>query len=211
LKLFNAHTHQLKNNETAVFQLDIAAEFPIDSFFSAGIHPEKALSWHDNLKAQLLDFASHKQCLAIGEIGLDSRFDLTNQQEIYAEQLKIAATLKKPVILHCVNTWYKCMSLHKQIAPDTFLIYHGFSKPTLVTEVLKYEKSIISIGAAILTNSMLRNCIDLIPIDRLLLETDNSECDINTIYHEIAQLKSLPLSTFEKEITKNAKRIFNYE
>lgn len=211
MKLFNAHTHQLKNNETTVFQLDITAEIPIDSFFSVGFHPEKALSWHDDLKAQLLELASHKQCLAIGEIGLDSRFDLTNQQEIYAEQLKIAASLKKPVILHCVNTWYKCMSLHKQIAPDTLLIYHGFSKPSLVAEVLKYEQSIISIGAAILTNSNLRNCIDLIPIDRLLLETDNSQSELNTIYHEIAQLKSLPLSTLENELTKNAKRIFNYE
>jgi Tat protein secretion system quality control protein TatD with DNase activity len=103
------------------------------------------------------------------------------------------------------------MSLHKQIAPDTLLIYHGFSKPSLVAEVLKYEQSIISIGAAILTNSKLRNCIDLIPIDRLLLETDNSQSELNTIYHEIAQLKSLPLSTLENELTKNAKRIFNYE
>lgn len=209
MKLFNAHSHQLKNNETAVFQLDIAAELPIDSFFSVGIHPEKAFRWNNDLKAKLHELASHKQCLAIGEIGLDSRFDLTNQQEIYAEQLKMAATLKKPVILHCVNTWYKCMSLHKQIAPDTLLIYHGFSKPSLIAEVLKYEKSIISIGAAILTNSKLRNCIALIPIDRLLLETDNSQSDLNSIYHEIAQIKSLPLSTLEKEIIKNAKRIFN--
>lgn len=208
MKLFNAHTHQLKNNETAVFQFDIANEIPVDTFFSVGIHPEMASSWDIDFIVQLQGFAALKQCKAIGEIGLDSRFDDSFQEKIYVEQLKIAATFKKPVILHCVNEWYKCMSLHKLVAPDTFLIYHGFSKPSLVMEVLKYEQSIISIGAAILTNSKLKNCVAQIPINRLLLETDNGQCDINTIYHEIAQLKSLPLSFLEKEITKNAKRIF---
>ncbi len=208
MKLFNAHTHQLKNNETAVFQFDIAAELPIDSFFSVGIHPEKALSWNNDLKTQLQELASDKQCLAIGEIGLDSRFDLTNQQEIYAEQLKIAATLKKPVILHCVNTWYKCMSLHKQIAPDTLLIYHGFSKPTIIRDVLAYEQSIISIGAHILNNELLKKVVVAIPINRLLIETDDSACDLISIYHEIAQLKSIPLPDFVTAIAQNAKHIF---
>lgn len=208
LKHFNAHTHFLKSNETAVFQIDISTDLSINTSFSVGIHPEKAASWNSKTIEKIQKYAEHKNCCAIGEIGLDARFDETNQEELYLEQLKIAASLHKPVILHCVNSWYKCMSLHKKHAPDTFLIYHGFSKASLVSEVLKYDQSIISIGTAIFTNSKLRNCINLIPINRLLLETDNNQCDIITIYNEIAQLKSLPLSIVEKEITTNAKRIF---
>lgn len=208
LKPFNAHAHQLKNNEIAVVQLNATDAIPVGVTFSVGIHPKDATNWNRQLKDDLAKRAAQTACKAIGEIGLDNRYPPVMQEQVFVEQLKIAATLNKPVLLHCVNEWYKCKALHYLHAPNSFLIYHGFTKPKLINEVLAYEKSILSIGAQVFTNEQLKKVVATIPINRLLIETDDSECDLFSIYHEIAQLKSIPLPTLIAEIATNATQIF---
>lgn len=208
MKLFNAHTHQLKNNEIAVVQLNTTDVIPVGITFSVGIHPKDATSWNTQLKEDLMKRAAQTRCRAIGEIGLDNRYPPDMQEQVFVEQLKIAAGLNKPVLLHCVNEWYKCKALHNLYAPQTHLIYHGFTKSKLIDEVLAYEKSIISIGAQVLTNDQLKKVVITIPINRLLIETDESDCDLFSIYREIAQLKSIPLTELITTIADNAKTIF---
>lgn len=208
MKLFNAHTHHLKNNEIAVVQLNTTDAIPVGITFSVGIHPKDATSWNTQLKDDFVKRAAQTSCRAIGEIGLDNRYPPVMQEQVFVEQLKIAAELNKPVLLHCVNEWYKCKALHNLYAPQTYLIYHGFTKPKLIDEVLAYEKSIISIGAQVLTNDQLKKVVITIPINRLLIETDDSDCDLFSIYREIALLKSIPLTELITTIADNAKTIF---
>jgi Tat protein secretion system quality control protein TatD with DNase activity len=48
----------------------------------------------------------------------------------------------------------------------------------------------------------------MIPIDRLLLETDESMSPISEIYQKVSELKNIPLPDLEKEIEKTVKRTF---
>lgn len=208
MKLFNAHTHHLKNNEIAVVQLNTTDVIPVGITFSVGVHPKDATSWNTQLNNDFVKRAAQTSCRAIGEIGLDNRYPPVMQEQVFVEQLKIAAALNKPVLLHCVNEWYKCKALHNLYAPQSYLIYHGFTKSKLIDEVLAYEKSIISIGAQVLTNDQLKKVVITIPINRLLIETDDSDCDLFSIYREIAQLKSIPLNELITTIADNAKTIF---
>lgn len=209
---FDSHTHNFDTKNRGIVQLSKFSGGNLPTYFSFGIHPKES-------EVDLLEIA--KICeelslqdgfLAIGEIGLDNRYDtFTEQEERYVFQLKLASKFYKPVILHCVNSWDRCRFLHEKNAPDTTLIYHGFNKVSIVKHVLDYPKSIISIGESILSNQQLQRAIEQIPLDRLLLETDTGEGELIETYRMVAEIKSLSLQALIKQLDQNAKRIFKYE
>jgi len=210
--LFDSHTHNFDTKNRGIVQLSQSSVGNLPAYFSFGIHPKENEA--DLLEiAEICEELSLKSgFLAIGEIGLDNRYDnFPEQEERYIFQLKLAAKFNKPVILHCVNSWDRCRFLHEKNAPETTLIYHGFNKASIVEPVLDYPKSIISIGESILSNQQLQKVIEQIPLDRLLLETDTGEGELIETYRIVAEIKSLSLHALIKQLDQNAKRIFNYE
>jgi len=74
-------------------------------FATAGIHPQEAASVTPEALAKLAELAAHPLCIAIGEIGLDY-YHVENpaiaiQQEAFIAQLRVAASARKPIIIHC--------------------------------------------------------------------------------------------------------------
>ena len=72
---------------------------------SAGIHPQEAHRASPEALAKLATLAQDPCCLAIGEIGLDY-YHLDNpeipvQQSAFISQMRIAAEVGKPIIIHC--------------------------------------------------------------------------------------------------------------
>ncbi|WP_341901553.1 TatD family hydrolase [Fluviicola taffensis] len=210
--LFDSHTHNFDTKNRGIVQLSKSSFDQLPAFFSFGIHPKESET--DLLEiAKICEELSLKQgFLAIGEIGLDNRYNnFAEQEERYVFQLKLAARFNKPVILHCVNSWDRCRFLHEKNAPATTLIYHGFNKASIIGHVLDYPKSVISIGESILSNPQLQTAIKLIPLDRLLLETDTGKGELIDTYRMVAEIKSLSLHSLIEQLNQNAKRIFKYE
>lgn len=211
--MVDAHTHLLSDQHITIYQLDIHAAVPENSFFSVGTHPHYPTQQSLEQEKKVRELIQHKNCLAIGETGLDSRY--ANGSEIqeynYISQLKLAAEFELPVILHCVNSWDRCRFLHEKYAPNTLLIYHGFNKSAILQSVLEYPNSIISVGQSALSNTSLQTAIEQIPIHRLLLESDDKIVDFPLLYKTVAEIKSVLLSDFYTQIYSNAQRIFNYD
>lgn len=209
LHLFNAHSHSVSTEYTSILQLTFDQKEVNSTTFSVGIHPKDA-AIDPETKAEFLKNSTSQNCLAIGEIGLDTRIELSleTQEKCYIEQLQLAHSLNLPIILHCVNSWDRCRFLHAKHAPQQTLIYHGFSKASILNQVLAYDQAIISIGASILSNAALQEALTHIPLERLLLETDDATVDLIAIYTKVAELKSLSLPALIETINKNAKRIF---
>ena len=86
-------------------------------------------------------------------------------------------------------------------------IYHGFNKAGIINEVLKSD-IYVSIGSSIFTNIKLQEIVNLIPNERLFLETDDSNLDIFDIYKKVSEIKKIPLSELEEIIEQNFKRVF---
>jgi TatD DNase family protein len=84
--------------------LDLAHQHP-EIFASVGIHPEQAHQASPENLARLTTLAADPRCIAIGEIGLDyyhlSNPDIPTQQAAFIAQMKIAAAIRKPIIIHC--------------------------------------------------------------------------------------------------------------
>lgn len=210
--LFDSHTHHFDSKNRSIVQLTDLFPEKLPTYFSFGVHPKE----NDFQLSEIAETSSKlnesKGFLAIGEIGLDHRYDTAQkQEELYVFQLKLAAELDKPVILHCVNSWDRCRFLHEKYAPATTLIYHGFNKASIVEQVLNYPKSIISIGESVQSNPKLQEAVGQIPLNRLLLETDMGNLELIDTYKTVAEIKSVSLHALITELDQNAKRIFNYE
>ena len=74
-------------------------------YASAGIHPQEAHQADQAALARLADLAENPKILAIGEIGLDyyhlDNPDIEIQQAAFIAQMKIAAAVRKPILIHC--------------------------------------------------------------------------------------------------------------
>lgn len=210
--LFDAHTHHFDSGNRSVVQLTKLPDEQLTPFFSFGIHPNESAFDFREIEHICEQLNRNKGFLAIGEIGLDKRYDSPEkQEELYIFQLKIASKLHKPVILHCVNSWDRCRFLHEKHAPNTVLIYHGFNKASITEQVLNYPKSMISIGESIISNQKLQNALLQIPLERLFLETDMGNLPLIDTYRTVAEIKNVSLHALIDQLDQNAKRIFNYE
>jgi TatD DNase family protein len=74
-------------------------------YASVGIHPQEAASATSEALRKLASLALDPRCIAIGEIGLDyyhfDNPDVATQQQAFVAQMRLAAGLRKPILIHC--------------------------------------------------------------------------------------------------------------
>ena len=74
-------------------------------YASAGIHPQEAAHAGAEALEKLAALARQERCIAVGEIGLDyyhfDNPDIATQQEAFVAQMRLAAELRKPILIHC--------------------------------------------------------------------------------------------------------------
>lgn len=205
--LIDIHTHHLTGRQIEVVSRTFGD--PLENYFSFGIHPWEAEKWGSKV-SEIRLITENQKCLALGEIGLDKLKgpEFARQKEIFIQQVVISEEIGLPVILHCVHAWNELKQLKKILLPKQQWIFHGFSKVSILEEVIN-EEIMISIGTALLTNRKLQEKISTIPINRLFLETDVADVPIETIYAKVSELINLPLPLLEAQIEANFKRIFN--
>lgn len=142
-----------------------------------GVHPwfiDKARDgWDVRLKEYLQDGASR-----VGEIGLDRArrsVSFGEQAAIFARQLDIAAEMKKPFTVHCVQAW-DCLlaELAGHIAGRVPFIVHWFSGSPEVALELVAAGAYISFSPRLLDEGAEKHRASFarVPVERILLETD---------------------------------------
>lgn len=198
--LTDAHCHRINPGDIrSIYNIrinDDAVTLPHGNhiFFSAGIHPWDAGNlrsvWLDNLKL-LLNF---HQVIAVGECGLDknSPVAIEKQLEVFEMQIKLSEALNKPLIIHCVGCYNELMNLHKALNPKQSWIIHGFrGKPEMASQLTK-AGMFISFGEKFNPES-----VQAIPVDRILVESDESAMPLAEIYLAIATAKGCEVRELE--------------
>lgn len=165
--------------EESVHAQALATEYPDFCWSTAGVHPHRASSWNAAVEKELRVLASAANVVAIGECGLDfnRNFSTPVEQEIaFTAQLKLAVELKLPVFLHCRDAHPRFAELLEPWLPRLpGAVVHCFTGSQL--ELEHYLSLGLSIG---ITGWVcderrgleLREMLPLIPVERLLLETD---------------------------------------
>lgn len=210
---YDIHTHSELNSKQ-VFAIHNV--YPnSDNFsqpFSIGIHP-----WflkketYENELLLIEQKLQHHNFYAIGECGLDKAIE-TNfdfQKEIFIKQIELSEKYQKPIIIHCVRAFQEIIELGKLYKPSQPWIIHGFQKGKQLAFSLIKNGFYISFGEVVLKNSEIQTVISEISLDKIFLETDDSEIKIHEIYQKVSILKQVTLEELQEKIHKNFKRIFS--
>jgi TatD DNase family protein len=184
--------------------------------YTFGIHP-----WflnesnHKRLIKCVEESVDHPNVLAIGEAGFDKlrgpSIDL--QQEVFGEQVAMAETWNKPVIIHCVKAWDELLSVRKKLRPKTPWMIHGFRGSVELAGQLISKGFYLSIWFEFAARPESAKMLKSLPKERIFLETDGADIDIRDIYSKVAvdldmtvdELKSMMLDNF-KEFFKLSKK-----
>lgn len=196
---FHHHTVSLKNG---IYNLKYGEGIP-ETLFSAGIHPNSIGSDLEEKFIWLEEVSTLKNCVAIGECGLDSLLDIEDQlqDDVFERQIHLANKLQKPVIIHCVNRFHRLDSFQK--ISKVPLIIHGFNKRKTIGEVLQNQNFFLSFGKSVLYNVNLQEFLRDFPLEKLFLETDSADFDLAELYFKVASVKNISVETLLEKIAEN--------
>jgi TatD DNase family protein len=174
-------------------------------YYSVGIHPWNIDSTTESEYECLKKIASHPQIIAIGEAGLDKMIpvDLSIQKEIFRLHIKLSETFGKPLIIHSVKTSNEIIQLKKEFCPKSPWIIHGFRGKKELADQLIAHGIYLSFG-----EKYQESAINSIPLDHLLLETDESNRTITEIFEAAAQSRSVPVEQLITQVQQNISRLF---
>ncbi len=148
-------------------------------YATAGLHPHHAQDWTADSAAALAQQASAAEVVAIGETGLDFYRDLSPrpaQERAFEAQLEIAATLGLPVFMHERDAHDRQLAILRHYRHRlTDGVIHCFTGDR--HSLFNYLDLDLHIGITgwicdPRRGSELQQLVDLIPLNRLMLETD---------------------------------------
>ncbi len=215
LKYVDIHTHgnwnaeilQIKN-----FTLSEANTIFENGFYSFGIHPWYILeidfqSEERKLESKIIQ----KNCLAIGECGLDKicNIGFSNQMRFFEMQIQLSEKLEKPLILHIVKAFNELMAIRKKSKAQQAWIVHGFGGSVELARQLTDMGLYLSFGHQLKNEfSKASKTIKSIPLNKLFLETDTREVLIEEIYHIAALRIGIEEGELKKQLFSNFLEVF---
>jgi TatD DNase family protein len=197
-------------------------------YFTAGLHPHEAQNAGGEYLAVLESLAADPRCVAIGECGLDYHYDFSPrpvQRRVFAEQLDLARRLGCKVVIHTRQALDDTLAIFRESALDgRKLVFHSFSDgPEQARAVLDTGAMIGLSGIVTFAKAeSLRQVADLVPSDRLLIETDspylspepvrkmktNEPANVRHVAACLGRVRNVPLEAVAELTADNARRFF---
>lgn len=155
--------------------LDVCGKYPDYLLPGIGLHPENVREdWREQLAA-IHASLENTNYIAIGEIGLDYHFDTTykaEQQEALRIQLGWAIERNLPVMIHSRDATEDCLNILREF-PGLRGVMHCYSGSNETAKQIIKMGLYLGIGGVItFKNAKLRDNLNGIPLERIVLETD---------------------------------------
>jgi TatD DNase family protein len=194
-------------------------------YCSVGIHPHDAKEVTGETFEKLMQWASQKKVVAIGETGLDYHYmhsPVEAQQEVFRKHLDLAVELGLPAVIHSREARADTLRILKE-SGITRGVMHCFSGDTEMAEAAMAMGLYISFAGPVTFKNArkLKEVAKAIPDERLLIETDapylspepmrgkrNEPAYIVHTAREIAALRGVTPEDVARLTTLNARRLF---
>lgn len=192
-------------------------------YAAVGIHPGSIDS--GTTPEQIRELATHKKCVAIGEIGLDYYWVSDNKQyqiEIFEKQIAIAKELDLPIIVHDRDAHGDTLEILKKHKPKG--VVHCYSGSVEMAEEIIKLGLYIGVGGVITFKNAkkLPDVVKMIPDELLLVETDcpylapepyrGKLCHSGLIKYTAEKIAEIRGTTAEQVLNltaTNARKLFN--
>jgi TatD DNase family protein len=208
--------------------VEIAQSEPL-VYATVGIHPHDAQECSEQALDRMRDLAAHPRVVAIGEIGLDFYRNLSppqKQAQAFRAQIRLARDLGKPIVVHDRDAHALVVRiLREEGAAQVGGVIHCFSGDLPMAKACLDLGFCISVPGSITfrNSSRLRNIIQNVPQDRLLLETDspflapvpfrgkrNEPCHIRYTAERVANILKMPVETLARNVNANTRALFAF-
>ena len=198
---------------------------------AVGLHPEYADYNYDLDLKKLPDlFQKTPKLLAVGEIGLDyheAPQTIEAQKDLFCKQIRIAHQLSKPIMVHTRDAEEDTIRILQNAYNDKIILNQGVihcftGTECLAKEALKMGFYISASGVITFKSAQnLRDVFKIIPMDRLLVETDapylaptpyrgkkNQPSYVQKTLEMLAQIKGVSVQEMEKITDQNFKKLY---
>lgn len=202
------------------------AETHHNLFASVGVHPD----YEEEIEptaAQLAQLAAHAKVIAIGETGLDYfrlQGDLEWQRERFRQHIRAAKTVNKPLIIHTRSAAADTLRIMREEGAEQIGgVMHCFTESWEVAQQALAMNFYISFSGIVTFKNAaeLKEVARLIPLNRLLIETDspylapvpfrgqrNQPAFVRHVAEEIARLRQVSLIDIASATTQNFADLF---
>ncbi len=205
-------------------------------YTTIGVHPHNASQCSNQLIAKMRDTIedddNKDHIVAIGECGLDynrmfSPKDV--QQKWFEEQIQLALTVGLPLYCHERESFHDFVTIVSKYNLRDRLIIHCFTgtKEELTTYLaMGFYIGITGFICDDVRGAGLQKCVNIIPLDRLMIETDspfmaprqangprikcNEPKNVSLVAEKVAELYGLPVALIIERTTANAGHFFGF-
>lgn len=204
--IIDFHTHRTTAS-AALIAVDPRQFYPQQGLcYSVGFHPWNEV---DTLNAEdfgrLAECALHPQVLAVGETGMDALrgAPLNIQADVFLRHLQVAASVGKPVVIHSVRTAQEILAVRRKSGfVGVPLAVHGMRSNANVARLWLDAGCYLSFGARFNPAALIAT-----PIDRLLIETDDSDTSIDQVAQLVAGTLGMPTNELIGHVINNVHRL----
>lgn len=204
----------------------LAQKYP-QVWATIGVHPHESKSFDEQFAQTMTQLATNEKVVAVGEIGLDYYYDLSDRQtqkDVFAQQIELADKFGLPLTLHIRDAYGDAVDIlnAQKRYLNNGVLWHCYSgSDELARQMVKKGHYFAFGGAITFKNANKQSVIDAIPIERVLSETDspymapvplrgtvNTPCNIPLIVAKLAQMYNVDFTTMENQINANAMKLF---
>lgn len=200
IELYNCIVNKLPKNKELM------------KLFTAGIHPWYITAENRTSSEQcIIELVTQSNCMAIGECGLDRLcgVDYEIQIQVFDFQIKLAILTGKPLVIHQVRSMDEVLQRLSLARYTRGVIFHGYNNRLPIGRKALAMGHYLSFGSAIFNeNSPARIMLKETPLNRILLETDDAQVAIASIYESAANILEIELDELKAIIFANYQRIF---
>ena len=189
--------------------------FPENVIPFFGVHPWFVNDLPDNWLPEMKEYLAVNS-YGIGEIGLDGsgrKSDMGKQESVFITQLEVAAELSLPVSIHCVRSWGKMVAILRNYYPqeNTSFMIHSFSGSEETMNECVNLGGYISFSLNLMKkkSEKIRRCLEHVPLDRILLESDSSKTphsyrdQLMSLYTVVSGIKGIDLDELYRLVWRN--------
>ena len=207
--------------------LELVERYPF-LYGSVGVHPSETGELTENRLLWLEEVCSKEKIVAVGEIGLDYHWpepEREIQKKWFRRQLVLASKVELPVIIHSRDAAEDTLRILKEWDKDkTGGVIHCFSYTKEIAREYLSMGYYFGIGGVLTFKNArkLAEAVEIIPMDKILLETDcpylapepyrgkrNQSVYIDLVAEKLAELKGIDKKEVLRITSENAKAFYH--